>query len=361
MTTIVPLSASLPPLRPLDRGTGTRTHVMAVLNLTPDSFSDGGTLPPLSGPGSRSEDTTGRFASHVASLVAAGATILDVGGQSTRPGAAEVSADEELARILPAIRAIRALPGTLGRTTISVDTYRASVAAAAVAAGADIVNDVSAGRLDPDMLPTVARLGCTVILMHSRGNPTTMGRLNKYPAGGGKGDGLVDAVASELADRVRAAEEAGIRRWRMILDPGLGFAKVGDQNLELLAGLPRLIGDGAGHHILYCMPWLVGPSRKSFVGRAMLGRPGVERRKGSGSGSGDSAATSSDEQYMAESVPAGGAGGAPVEMARPRDRAWGTAATVAAAVAGGADIVRVHDVKEMVQVVRVSDGIWRRG
>lgn len=217
---------------------------------------------------------------------------------------------EELARVIPAIELIRArFPASTRPVLISVDTYRAAVAAAAIAAGADIVNDVSGGSMDADMLPTVARLGATVCLMHMRGTPATMSGLAEYPAAEG---GLIGGIARELVGRVRAAEEAGVRRWRIVLDPGLGFAKVGRQNVDVLRGLEELRAWPG----LRGLPWLVGSSRKSFVGRV-------------------------------------------TGVSMPRERIWGTAATVAAAVQGGADVVRVHDVREMAQVVAMADAIWR--
>ena len=268
---------------------------MAILNLTPDSFSDGGLHP--------SEPSS--LLPTIRSLVASGATILDLGGQSSRPYAPEVSPYEELSRILPTIKLIRSLP-EFANIALSVDTYRASVADAAITAGADVINDVSAGTMDPEMFPTAAKLGCTIILMHMRGTPRTMTKLAFYP------DGLTPTVASELMARVHAAEEAGIFRWRIMLDPGIGFAKNVAQNLELL----RRLGELREWEGLHGFPWVVGASRKGFIGRII----GV--RKAS-------------------------------------QRVWGTAATVAAAVQGGADIVRVHDVREMAQVVRMADAIWR--
>lgn len=307
-----------------------KTHVMAILNMTPDSFSDGGLHPASTQP---------RLADTIRSFVASGATMIDVGGQSTAPNRPEVTAAEELARVLPAIKLIRSIPEARG-VLISVDTYRASVAEAASEAGADIINDVSAGAMDPDMLPTVARLGKTVCLMHMRGTPATMSKLNDYSTSSGgsgsgsgsgsesdgpvtaattpeelpplTGDGLIPTVAQELLERVAAAEAAGVRRWRIILDPGLGFAKLGEQNLSILRHLHELRSWPG----LRGLPWLVGSSRKSFVGKF-------------------------------------------TGVSRPADRIWGTAATIAAAVEGGADVVRVHDVKEMGQVVRMSDAIWR--
>ncbi|KAM4056942.1 pterin binding enzyme [Hirsutella rhossiliensis] len=291
LSSVTPLAPSCPPLTPLVPNR--KTHVMAILNLTPDSFSDGG------------RHTLGNLSSTVVDMVRGGATIIDVGGQSTAPGRAQVTAEEEAARVVPAIELIRSLPQARG-TAISVDTYRASVAEKAIASGADIINDVSAGTLDPDMLPTVARLGSTICLMHMRGTPQTMMDLTAYPRG------LVPTMASELLARVAAAEQAGIRRWRIILDPGIGFAKTGAQNLELLRGLddlrrwPGLEG----------LPWLVGASRKAFVGKV-------------------------------------------TGAVQPSERIWGTAATVAAAVQGGADVVRVHDAREMAMVAAMSDAIWR--
>ncbi|PNY25731.1 Folic acid synthesis protein fol1 [Tolypocladium capitatum] len=293
LSSVTPLARSSPALTPLvhDR----KTHVMAILNVTPDSFSDGGrhNLKNLSGA--------------VVDLVRGGATIIDVGGQSTAPGRPEVTAEEEAARVIPAIELIRSMAEARD-VAVSVDTYRASVAERAVASGADMINDVSAGALDPEMLPTVARLGKTICLMHMRGTPLTMTGLTSYP------DGLIPTVARELLARVAAAERAGIRRWRVIVDPGIGFAKTGAQNLELLRTLDELRRWPG----LEGLPWLVGASRKGFVGRAT----GAEQ---------------------------------------PSERIWGTAATVAAAVQGGADVVRVHDAREMAMVATMSDAIWRSG
>ena len=236
------------------------------------------------------------------------ASIIDIGGQSTAPASAPLSVEEELAHIRPAIIGIKK---TFPDIPISVDTYYASVAKEAVALGADLINDVSAGRLDPEMLPTMAELGKTVILMHMRGDPQTMTSKEhtSYP------EGLIPTIASELISRVQAAEAAGVRRWRIVLDPGIGFAKNAPQNVEILRNFDEL-RNWLG---LRNFPWLVGSSNKRFVGRY----------SGLGKGS------------------------------MPEDRLWGTAATCAAAVHGGADIVRVHDVKEMSQVVKMSDAIWR--
>ncbi|KAI1119394.1 Dihydropteroate synthase [Nemania sp. NC0429] len=321
LSTLTPLRASVTPLRALR--SARPTQVMAILNVTPDSFSDGGVHLP---PSHTQTQTMARqyiepenpfplssskpaypegLRSTIQHFIASGATLIDVGGQSTAPGAPEVSVSEELSRVLPVISLIRSMPEAT-HVSISVDTYRAAVAEAAVAAGADIVNDVSAGLLDEAMLSTVARLGCTVCLMHMRGTPATMSLMNEYPGG------LIPTLAKELRERVNAAEQAGIRRWRIILDPGMGFAKVGDQNLEILRHMPEL-RQWPG---LEGLPWLLGSSRKSFVGK-ITGVP------------------------------------------NPGDRVYGTAATVTAAVQGGADIVRVHDVLEMTQVVKMADAIFR--
>lgn len=326
LTTLTPLSAYQTPLQALR--SSRKTHVMAILNMTPDSFSDGGAH----------SSSTSILTDTVRSFVASGATMIDVGGQSTAPNRPEVSAEEELSRVLPAIKLIRSLPEAKN-VLISVDTYRASVAQKAAEAGADIINDVSAGAMDPEMLPTMARLGKTVCLMHMRGTPATMSSLNHYSRSSSSNssrtssgnesdeaaaisrsstssndgdDALISTIAQELLERVQAAEAAGVRRWRIILDPGLGFAKVGAQNLTILRHL-RDLREWPG---LQGLPWLVGSSRKSFIGKI-------------------------------------------TGVARPAERIWGTAATVAAAVEGGADVVRVHDVKEMGQVVSMSDAIWR--
>jgi dihydropteroate synthase len=279
------------------------TRVMAILNTTPDSFSDGGVYP---------VSDISALKDLIAAHIAAGATIIDIGGQSSRPNAPDITAEEEIARILPAIEAFKSLPSeTTANVAISIDTYRAPVAEAAVKAGAHIVNDISAGLLDPEMLPTVARLGCTYIMMHMRGTPHTMQNAQNtdYSTTGG----VIPTLISELQSRLDAAQAAGIRRWRIILDPGIGFAKTADQNLEILKKLPEIIGAEE----LKGYPWLVGTSRKGFIGKI--------------TGEGEA-----------------------------KERTWGTAATVVAAVMGGADVVRVHDVEEMGKVVRMGDAVYRR-
>jgi dihydropteroate synthase len=304
MRTVSPLSTNTT-LYPRDvRRT---THIMSILNTTPDSFSDGG---------SNTLDLQS-LRETAASHIAAGATIIDVGGQSSRPNAPDVTPEEEISRVLPAIAAIKSLPEAEG-VSISVDTYRAAVAEAAVNAGAHIINDISAGALDPQMLPTVARLGCTYIMMHMRGTPATMqNRENCTYA-----SGLYGEMRNELASSVAIAVASGVRKWRIIVDPGLGFAKDQTQNLRLLRS--GLVDNtkmyrrrpGVGEAPLLGMPQLIGCSRKGFIGKIT----GVEE---------------------------------------PKDRIWGTAAAVTASVAAGADIVRVHDVKEMAQVVKMADAIYR--
>jgi dihydropteroate synthase len=265
---------------------GRQTYLMGILNVTPDSFSDGGEFDAPMLARDRARD-----------LVDAGADILDIGGQSTRPGAAEISVETELDRVLPVLNQVRSRLSV----PISIDTTRSPVAEAAVAAGADLINDVSGGLADPQMLSVVAKLGIPIVLMHMRGTPQTMQQLTDY-------DDLIGEIYQFLEQRRDAAVAAGIAGDRIILDPGIGFAKTHDQNLALLQQLPVFRSLGC--------PLLVGVSRKSFIGR-ILGR--------------------SD----------------------PKDRIWGTAAACAAAIVGSADILRVHDVRPMFDVCRVSDRIFR--
>lgn len=291
---VTQLAPNLPPIKASD--SERETLVMAILNVTPDSFSDGNVH--------KSCDENA-LESTIRDFISSGASVIDVGGQSTRPNAKRLSPNEELARVLPAIRLIHNL--RQGRNiAISIDTFYGTVAKAAIEAGADIVNDVSAGTLDPEMLHTVAKLHKTIILMHMRGDPSTMNSMTSYP------QGVVHGVGQELLDRVKAAEAAGIARWRIILDPGVGFAKTQAQNLELL----RRLDDLRNFPGLQGMPWLIGTSRKGFIGKIT----GVKQ---------------------------------------PSQRIWGTAAAVTASIQGGADIVRVHDVAEMHSVVRMADAIFR--
>ncbi|HHW83291.1 MAG TPA: dihydropteroate synthase, partial [Actinomycetales bacterium] len=257
---------------------------MGVLNVTPDSFSDGGVW----------AGTEGALARGLA-LVADGADLVDVGGESTRPGATRIGATEEQERILPVIGELA------GRgVVVSVDTLHAATARAAVAAGAAILNDVSGGTSDPEMLPAAAELGVPIILQHSRGEPATMVDLATY------GEDLVGEVIAELVERVDDAVAAGVREEAIILDPGLGFAKEGGQNWQVLAALNRFTALG--------FPVLVGASRKRF---------------------------------LKEVVP-GGLDGDPLE----RDHA--TAAVSALAAAAGAWGVRVHEARASRDAVRVA-------
>ena len=227
-----------------------RPRVMGILNLTPDSFSDGGRFFAF--------DDAVRRAREMAEQ---GADLLDVGGESTRPGAPEVSADEEAARVVPVIRALKEsldLP-------VSVDTRKAAVAREALAAGADVVNDVS-GLADAEMARTVAPSGAGLVLMHMRGTPETMQRLTDYAD-------VADDVAAELAASLGRADAAGIGRARVVLDPGIGFAKTAEQNLELIALLARM-------QARLGRPLLLGPSRKSFIGALLGGVPADARDAG---------------------------------------------------------------------------------
>jgi 2-amino-4-hydroxy-6-hydroxymethyldihydropteridine diphosphokinase/dihydropteroate synthase len=304
LSTLTPLSPQVGPIRALQ--SNRKTHVMAIFNITPDSFSDGG-LHFKNSTVVKKSPSEYQLAERLIECVEDGATIIDIGGQSTAPGAPEVTSAEEISRVIPTIELVKAVFKSPKRPLISVDTYRAAVAEAAINAGADIINDVAAGELDPEMLRTVARLGKTICLMHMRGTPATMNNLTDYTP-----NGLIPTIAQELLSRVAAAEDAGIRRWRIILDPGIGFAKTIDQNLEILRRMDEL-REWPG---LKGLPWLLGSSRKRFIGHVT----GVKKAE---------------------------------------KRTWGTAATVVAAIQGGADIVRVHDVGPMVQVAKMADAIWR--
>ncbi|KAF3913444.1 hypothetical protein AA313_de0200518 [Arthrobotrys entomopaga] len=288
------LSPSIPSLQPTSKSRP--THIMAIINLTPDSFSDGGI------------HNANNIEATVARAVKAGASIVDLGGMSTRPNAVDVPEEEEIERVVPAIKAIRASSDQRVRdVTISIDTFRAPVARAAVEAGADIINDISGGVLDSEMVNTAIELDVPIVLMHMRGTPQTMESLAYYP------DGVVETVGRELEETLDKALKVGIKRWKIILDPGIGFAKNQEHNLEILRNFSKL-RDRKG---LNGIPWLVGPSRKRFIGDIT----GVEK---------------------------------------PDERQWGTGAAITACVAGGADIVRVHDVDEMAKVCKMADAIWRQ-
>lgn len=261
--------------------------VMGILNVTPDSFSDGGEL---SGPESA--------AARAAQMLDDGADILDVGGESTRPGSEPVSAEEELRRVVPAIRAILAArPGA----QISIDTYHAATAEAALEAGASIVNDITALRGDGRMAEVVARAGCPVVLMHMLGEPKTMQRSPRY-------DDVVAEVREFLAGRTEAAISAGVDAENVILDPGLGFGKTLEHNLALIENLDAIAGLG--------YPVLFGASRKSFIGRVC----GVEEAS---------------------------------------ERVFGTVAASVLAYERGATIFRVHDVRANREALEVAAAVSR--
>lgn len=274
---------------------GARTLVMGILNVTPDSFFDGARFLSLD-----------HAVGHAVQMLDEGADILDIGGESTRPGVkvpdSGVPAEEELRRIMPVIEdVLRERP----QAVLSVDTYKAQVARAAVNAGAEIVNDVSALRWDDSMAATVAELQCGVVLMHSRGRPEDWRTLPPSPD-------IVAEVKTDFRDWIRTATQEGIEKGRIVLDPGFGFGKRFEGNYPLLAGLHQL------HELGF--PLLSGTSRKSFIGRT-LARDGKD--------------------------------------APPEQRLYGTLATVTASVLQGVHIVRVHDVKAAVDAVKVADALLR--
>ena len=270
---------------------GHRPAVMGVINLTPDSFSDGGRF-----------NRADLALNEASRQLRDGAQVLDLGAQSTRPGAVDVGAEEELSRLLPCLQSIRAAHP---QVILSVDTFRASVARAALEAGADWINDVSGGRRDPAMLLLVADAGCPYVLMHSRGDSQTMDDCTDYGE-----QGVVAGVLHELRLSTDRALQAGLSREQLIWDPGLGFAKTTDQNLQLIRQLDELQQDG--------IPLLLGPSRKRFIG-AVLDQP------------------------------------------RSKARIWGTAAVCARAVEAGVHVVRVHDVGPIHQVVTMAAAVARQG
>ena len=280
--------APLPEFVPRDR-----TLLMGVLNVTPDSFSDGG----------RWADPEAAVA-HARELIAQGADIIDVGGESTRPGAQRVDVDTEISRVLPVVRALLADTSEGGGSAIiSVDTIHAATAEAVIEAGAHIINDVSGGLADPAMHGLIARTGVVYVCQHWRGDPETMDRLTDYPGG------VVAGVEAELRERLDELDAAGVDRSQVVLDPGLGFAKTHEQSWELLAATARLIADLG-------QPLLVGSSRKRFLAQA------------------------------AEAD------------ATPVQRDAVTAATTALAAAAGAWAVRVHEVPANRAAVRTAS-LWK--
>lgn len=262
---------------------GQRTLIMGILNVTPDSFSDGG----------RFFNLTNAVA-HAKQMAADGADMIDIGGESTRPGAEPVSLDEELRRVIPVIKAIRQEIDT----PISIDTYKAEVAEQALQAGANLVNDISALRFDDQMKRVVAKYKVPIVLMHMRGTPKTMQQNPTY-------EDVVKEIIAFLRERIEAATAAGISRESIIIDPGIGFGKLGWHNLEILKRL-------AEFRVLGC-PILIGTSRKAFIGQIL--------------------------------------------KTEVNERLEGTLASVVISVLNGADIVRVHDVKAVKRAVAITDAV----
>jgi dihydropteroate synthase len=271
-----------------------RTLILGVLNVTPDSFSDGGEFFSLD-----------NALAHAEQMIAEGVDIIDVGGESTRPGAAAiVSAEEELERVLPVVSQL----AKRSRVPISVDTTKASVARAALDAGASIVNDISGLRFDSQLADEVAKSGAGLVLMHSRGTP---GSLHNQPPVGD----IIEEVTSGLRRSIKIAEQRGVRHESIVIDPGIGFGKSQEQNIELIAKLDELIAAFPD------FPILIGTSRKSFIGRILAESDG--------------------------------------NPAPSDERLHGTMATITAAVLKGAHILRVHDVKPAVETTKVADEIRR--
>ncbi|HSL46841.1 MAG TPA: dihydropteroate synthase [Anaerolineales bacterium] len=286
---------------------GARTYVMGILNVTPDSFSGDGLLGDQE-IGNREKGAEGIDAAiHQAKeFLAYGADVLDIGGESTRPGSQPVNAEEELERVIPVIEAIaKQFPNAL----ISIDTYKARVAEAAFQAGAHMLNDVWALRADPELAPVAAAFRVPVILMHNRSNPASVEIREQLGNAyiGSTYENLMEDVKRELLSSVELAKKAGIEESNIILDPGIGFGKTREHNLELINRLDEIRALG--------FPVLLGPSRKSFIGFTL-------------------------------DLPAD-------------QRVEGTAATVAVGIIRGADIIRVHDVKEMARVAKMTDAIVR--
>ncbi|MDD5456680.1 MAG: dihydropteroate synthase [Candidatus Margulisbacteria bacterium] len=281
------------PLKPVKIGKTSfdfnkKPFLMGILNVTPDSFSDGGKF-----------DTVGKAVTHAAEMLKNGADIIDIGGESTRPGSREISAEEESARVLPVIKAIlKKFPGTL----ISIDTWKAEVAEKALKAGAVMVNDISAGTFDAKMFQTIARYKVPVVLMHTPGKPRSMQKNIRY-------NDLLTDIYTFFQERIKVAVNQGVKKELIIIDPGIGFGKKLEHNLELIKRINIFRGLGR--------PILLGPSRKRFIGDI----------------------TGRDE-----------AGRMP-----------GTAVAVALGVNNGANIVRVHDVKELKDVLLVTTAIMKGG
>ena len=272
---------------------GQRTLIMGILNFTPDSFSDGGQF-----------FTLDSALAHAEQMISEGADIIDVGGESTRPGGEPVSAEEEIKRVVPVIESL------VDRfdIPISVDTTKSEVARAALDAGAAIVNDISALRFDFYVADAAARAGAGLVLMHSRGTPATMHRLPPVAD-------IMEEVTHSLRASVNMAERRGVKRESIVIDPGIGFGKSQEQNIELIAKLDQLIAAFPDY------PLLIGTSRKSFIGRILADSTGTP--------------------------------------APPDDRLHGTMATITAAILHGAHIVRVHDVKATAETIRVTESLQK--
>lgn len=266
---------------------GSRTYIMGILNLTPDSFSGDGIYKDI-----------GRALEEAEKITEEGADIIDIGGESTRPCAASVGLEEEIERVIPVIKRLRKLIDI----PISIDTRKSDVALRALDNGASIINDITGLESDSNMLGLARRYNAKVVIMHIKGNPQTMQQNPTYSC-------LITEIKEKLQNLVRKAEKYGIKKENIIVDPGIGFGKTYEHNLEILNNLSDFKALGK--------PILVGPSRKSFIGNVL----GVEAK----------------------------------------ERIFGTAASVAIAIKNGADIIRVHDVKEMKQVAKVSDAIVRSG
>ena len=265
---------------------GDRTYIMGVLNVTPDSFSDGGKF-----------NTIDTAINQALVMGEQGADIIDIGGQSTRPGAKQITLEEELNRVIPVIQCLRKQSDIV----ISVDTTRSEVAKSAIDAGADIINDISGGSFDSEMLGVVGRLQVPIILMHIKGNPETMQSLTDY-------DDIVLEIQTFLQTQVDRALELGVGKEHLLLDIGVGFAKNFEQNITILRNIGEFKKMG--------YPLLIGTSRKSFIGRIL-------------------------------------------DQPEPQKRVWGTAGSCSYAITQGADILRVHDVAVMADVAKVTDTICR--
>lgn len=261
-----------------------RTLIMAVLNVTPDSFSDGGSY--------NSVDVAVEKAME---MIAQGADIIDIGGESTRPGSKPVSVEEELNRTVPVIKALR----KVSEVPISIDTTKSEVALKALKAGADIINDISGFKIDPKMKHVAAETSAGSMLMHMRGTPQTMQNDLHY-------DDLIGEIKSYFDDIITDLEKSGISRDTLMIDPGIGFSKNVEQNLQLINHLDQFLD--------FNVPILLGTSRKSFIGKVL-------------------------------------------DIENPSDRVWGTAASIAIGICRGASVVRVHDISQMAQIAKLSDAI----